>query len=917
MSAETCPTNDATSTNNASSSSAEVLTETAILQQTCAVYGSASLALFVAFLIVRPLFPRVYNPKKAFPAHRVALADDPFGRLSWTWRVFGASYDDIREQCGMDAVTTVRMLEFGAKASLVCVFNSTFLFCAYAFLGDAVRNDPVRELSLSNLDQGSRGTVATAVAAYAFFGAAMYFVRKDLDWFTTHRHKHLSEQRVRNYSVFLANLPPEMQANRAVREYYEKFFHRDAIVDAQVSLNVPNLEKEVAKRKKLLAKLEHAMNVKKVKGVTPRHKTKLCGGEKVESIPAYEKDLDELNEAIQTMCNDMMGGGATSSGEDVETAMSICERRAKTEADKAPRGEGSTFAKYLIDPASSPPRLANAPTSRDREAAIPLDPVQGAAKLKAVILGGEDGSPRNAAFVTFDSLSSASIVRQTLHQREPWSCVPSEPPNPECVNWKNVGKNHKSKKIGGLISFALTVALCIFWTIPVGFVASLSNVQSLTKLLPFLQYPVDNYEWFSDVLALLAPLILVVFISLVPYILLAIIKFEGLIEIENMQHPSLFTKLASFTLIQTFFISTIASTLFSSLQCILNNPASAFRIVAVALPSQAGYFIQIIFVQNLPALGIELLRVSAVAQNIARKIAVKIMGHNVTDMERNETFMGLRSLDNPLGYEYARQIGSKVILAQMVLFVYGCMSPITAYFTLLVFLFLSIGFRNQILFVYPPISDSGGKLWIDFTKISIGCMVVAELILLAVLLLKEALIASAMMAPLIASTILFDRYLKRRHYYITWYLPMDECAYADSINESSGATCESFKGAYLQPAIKDSSPAFPEIGSSSESGSVHKAAAVGTEPDCDQHLMKQTLNLKEDSMQSQQKCTQDNLESAGTGDDNKSERANEGGSRDDIAKSHSSISEDRTGFFSCESKGIQVGSNDEVNTATK
>ena len=108
--------------------------------------------------------------------------------------------------------------------------------------------------------------------------------------------------------------------------------------------------------------------------------------------------------------------------------------------------------------------------------------------------------------------------------------------------------------MGELMSLVLTSLLCIFWTIPVSFVASLSNVEALTEIFPFLQEPVDNYPWFSALLAFLAPLILVVFIGLLPVIILAIIKLEGLIEIETYQHPSMFSKLAAFTIIQTFFV---------------------------------------------------------------------------------------------------------------------------------------------------------------------------------------------------------------------------------------------------------------------------------------------------------------------------------------------------------------------------
>lgn len=377
------------------------------------------------------------------------------------------------------------------------------------------------------------------------------------------------------------------------------------------------------------------------------------------------------------------------------------------------------------------------------------------------------------------------------------------------LSWKNVGKENKQKQMGELTSFCLTAVLCVFWTIPVSFVASLSNVEALTELLPFLKAPVENYDWFASLLAILAPLILVVFISLLPHILLIFLKFEGLIEIETMQHPSLFSKLASFTILQTFFISTIVSTLFSSLQDIANNPASAVTLVAEALPAQSGYFIQIIIVQNLLSLGIELLRISPIATNMARVIIATVMGHNLTEREQRETFMGLRALDDPLEYFFGRELGSKIILLQMVLYVYGCMSPITCWCTLPLFGLLAIGFRHQFIYIYPIANDSGGKLWINFTRLSIICMIVSEIVLFAVLLLKEVFVAAVLLLPLVFVSIIFDIYLKRRHYFTTHYLPMGECSNIDRQTESEGMSSDWLKGAYLQPSLKSRSD-FPE-----------------------------------------------------------------------------------------------------------
>ena len=90
--------------------------------------------------------------------------------------------------------------------------------------------------------------------------------------------------------------------------------------------------------------------------------------------------------------------------------------------------------------------------------------------------------------------------------------------------------------------------------------------------------------------------------------------------------------------------STIASTLVSSIQKILKEPASAIIFLAEALPAQSAYFIQVIIVQNLLPLGIELLRISPIVQNAVRKMLLNMLGRNLTEKERNQTFLGVYAL---------------------------------------------------------------------------------------------------------------------------------------------------------------------------------------------------------------------------------------------------------------------------------
>eukprot|EP00986_Skeletonema_menzelii_P009239 scaffold4151_cov137-Skeletonema_menzelii.AAC.11 len=89
-------------------------------------------------------------------------------------------------------------------------------------------------------------------------------------------------------------------------------------------------------------------------------------------------------------------------------------------------------------------------------------------------------------------------------------------------------------------------------------------------------------------------------------------------------------------------------------------------------------------------------------------------------------------------------------------------------------------------------------------------MIVAELILFAVILLKGALTPALLLLPLIVASILFDAYFKKRHYTVTKFLPVGECALVDSQNEGDESLKGLLKGSYLQPALKERMKGVPD-----------------------------------------------------------------------------------------------------------
>lgn len=194
------------------------------------------------------------------------------------------------------------------------------------------------------------------------------------------------------------------------------------------------------------------------------------------------------------------------------------------------------------------------------------------------------------------------------------------------------------------------------------FVVSLTEVSALTDLLPFLGPIIRDYPWVADLLAVLAPVMLIVLNAMLPVILGEFCKLEGPVS-SSVLGASLFVKLAAFMIIQTFFVSAIAGSITASLQCIINDPAKGIDFLASSLPSQATYYVQLLLVRTFLGQGLELLRVIPV---IIATIRSKL-GPNLTAKERNSVWMGLKPLAVPNDFQYP-EVASNIILYFMVQF---------------------------------------------------------------------------------------------------------------------------------------------------------------------------------------------------------------------------------------------------------
>jgi Calcium-dependent channel, 7TM region, putative phosphate len=195
-------------------------------------------------------------------------------------------------------------------------------------------------------------------------------------------------------------------------------------------------------------------------------------------------------------------------------------------------------------------------------------------------------------------------------------------------------------------------------------------------------------------------------------------------------------------------------------------------------------------------LSLELIRVVPIIQAAVRSN----IGYSLTEKERSQTVLGMRPLSDPDHFHFAR-IFSSDILYFMVLFVYSTLAPIVSWFVGFFFLLMGSGYRHNFIYIYPKTPDSGGKLWIGFIKILMSCMLIAQLTIVGFLALKKSTIAVPLMLPLIGMTVVFNFFVRQRHFRISENLPACECLSKDSENIENIVSFDEFKDQYLQPSL--------------------------------------------------------------------------------------------------------------------
>eukprot|EP00588_Corethron_pennatum_P006430 CAMPEP_0194286570 /NCGR_PEP_ID=MMETSP0169-20130528/32792_1 /TAXON_ID=218684 /ORGANISM="Corethron pennatum, Strain L29A3" /LENGTH=899 /DNA_ID=CAMNT_0039033047 /DNA_START=142 /DNA_END=2838 /DNA_ORIENTATION=+ len=703
---------------------------------------------------------------------------------------------------------------------------------------------------------------APVLAAYIVFGYALYLLLDEFAWYTKYRHRHLAKALPNNYTVYVKHIPPNMRSDKSLLAYFSAVFPSGDVVDARVALATPKLDRLVAERKVVVDKLEHAINVYNLKNVRPQHMpivpktppTSIADSiRNVDSIDTYTSELAKLNISITKGIENVekLSGDNPDYGEDqlynIEESITCFEgihssfapssdmrssiRSGKNKGYEVLDGNDSLLMEIptvseqieFVDELEegSGPDLSenNGPdlSKKDRKRSTKKKIKKKAAALRkktvkslaaagtgivagasavADLLSRNEGKRLDAGFVSFRTLTARQTAIQMIHSCTPFTMTVEEAPHPKDILWNNVGKDHRAELAGKVTGNALTVTLCLFWTVLSVFVTSLGKVDSLVSLLPFLGRWKKKNDLIGKVLVQIEPLLLVVLLALLSIVLMKFAKHEGLVS-ESQLQASLFQKLSLFLIIQFFFVRMISGSVLAELRKIINNPHAFVDLLDTAVPEQSNNFMQYVLVQTFVYLSEEILRLQPI---IFAWIRSKI-GPNLTEKERKQPWIIFRPLCVSEEFEFSTT-QANLILFYTILLVYSVISPVLNWIMCFTFFLLSLVYRHQVFYIYPPTNDTGGYLFPQFVKMVIGCIYIAEITLIGLLSLKEAAIAASMLFPLIIGTVFFNMYINLEHYRLTKFLPSTMSVEEDKKNIGLIDFDELLIGKYLQPSMQ-------------------------------------------------------------------------------------------------------------------
>eukprot|EP00127_Corallochytrium_limacisporum_P004542 Clim_evm12s167 gene=Clim_evmTU12s167 len=440
----------------------------------------------------------------------------------------------------------------------------------------------------------------------------------------------------------------------------------------------------------------------------------------------------------------------------------------------------------------------------------------------------DEAVPTNICFVIFADTQVTNVALQSLIMPSPFGLDIERAPEPNDIIWSRLvrGEGPLKRRTRMLVTSFLVILLVLFYTIPVGFISSLTTVTTLEYYMPWLKKILEQYPRIRDIMSGFLPTIgLRLFLALLPAIGEGFAFLRFLVtrtQVEDFTYAMVYI----FTIFNVIIVFSFSGAILTELQHIIEKPKHALDILGETLPYQSTFFIMYVLLLAITTIPLRLLQIGHLFMCFWEWFTKKMDCVFNNYSHRRSSIIGEDSEEYVSGHPYAReerqtidtvcesQIGelfAEHSLVMTICYVYAILSPLLVPFVC-IYLAIALHFgKFMSLFQWQAVYITNGNSYPAIFDRRIGGIVLGQMTLAGVLFLKRNAMAALAVLPLIIMTLVFQNRVSGRYRGLANYLalqrnqrrntllqlPITSALTEDGVEEESGEQTPLLSGNHM------------------------------------------------------------------------------------------------------------------------
>ncbi|KAH9899740.1 hypothetical protein C8Q73DRAFT_639178 [Cubamyces lactineus] len=358
----------------------------------------------------------------------------------------------------------------------------------------------------------------------------------------------------------------------------------------------------------------------------------------------------------------------------------------------------------------------------------------------------------HVAFVTFEKMSSAQVAAQAVHAPHPTQCLTHLAPEPRDIVWTNISHSPFASLVREWLAMGSMVVLQFFWFIPITALASLLSYSEIKKTMPWLAQMIESNERLAAIVQNSLPSVAMITLNAtLPFLLEALTLIQALPARSWIEY-SVMKKYFLFLLMNVVFIFLVASTYWQLVRDLASSPAKGIEKLADALAAGKArhFFVSYVILQGLGLMPLQLLNLGVIIPRLFFRLFI-------TRTPRAD----FAELNAPPMINYGI-VYPQAILIFVITLLYSVIQPLILVFGAVYFGVAYVVYKYKLLFVFYKPYESQGQAWpITFVRLIWGVLMFI-VFMIGLFILKKSFILATLLAPLLGGTLLWWYYTDKQ-----------------------------------------------------------------------------------------------------------------------------------------------------------